>query len=44
MLVSKKPKDGKCDDLKSFKNQKLENHFKMGLGNYYFFEIKGKEF
>ena len=23
--------DGKFDDLKSFKNQKLENHFKTGL-------------
>ena len=31
MLVSKNPKDGKFDDLKSFKNQKLENHFKTGL-------------
>ena len=31
MLVSKNLKDGKCDDLKSFKNQKLENHFKTGL-------------
>ena len=31
MLVSKNPNDGKFDDLKSFKNQKLENHFKTGL-------------
>ena len=31
MLVSKNSKDGKFDDLKSFKNQKLENHFKTGL-------------
>ena len=31
MLVSKNPKDGKFDDLKSLKNQKLENHFKTGL-------------
>ena len=30
-LVSKNPNDGKFDDLKSFKNQKLENHFKTGL-------------
>ena len=31
MLVSKNPKDGNFDALKSFKNQKLKNHFKMGL-------------
>ena len=31
MLVSKNPKDEKFDDLKSFKNQKLENHFKTRL-------------
>ena len=31
MLVSENPKDGKFDDLKTFKNQKLENHFKPGL-------------
>ena len=31
MLVSKNPKDENFDDLKSFKNQKLENHFKTGL-------------
>ena len=31
MLVSENPKDGKSDDLKTFKNQKLENHFKPGL-------------
>ena len=26
---------GKFDDLKSFKNQKLENYLKTGLGNYF---------
>ena len=31
MLVSKNLKDGKFDDLKSLKKQKLENHFKTGL-------------
>ena len=35
-------KDGKLDDLKSFKNQKLENHLKTGLGNLFFLKSKGK--
>ena len=30
-LVSKNPKDGKCDSLKSFKNQKLEKSLQNGV-------------
>ena len=44
MLVFKNLKDGKFDDLKSFKKKrKLENHLKTGLGNLYF-EITRKGF
>ena len=35
MLVSKNPKDGKFDELKTFTNQKLEKHLKTRLGNYF---------
>ena len=33
--VSKNSKDGKWENWYSFKNQKLENHLKTGLGNYF---------